>query len=507
MTQKLLPFNYTAEKKEKNLTGLSGLLLYVELFKALKLDKLIGRQLKIKSNSQGWRDDQLILALILLNLAGGESVSDICRLEEDEGFCRIMKSIDLHGKSGKQRTRIKKRWRQAQTNTVPSPSSIFRYLSYFHNESEELKRKKSTSFIPKPNQHLQKFSLINSHLIDLIQKKSPIKAATLDMDATIIPSHKSTALKSYKSCTGYSAFNVYWFEQDYLLHTEFRDGNVTPGYDQLRMLKESLDLLPESVEDVYIRSDSAGYQNQLLRYCNRGKNNRFGRIWFAIGCDINDYFRHAILSDSKLEWLPIYKEIDGCKLETGQEWAEVCYAPNGLCRSKKDVGYRFIAIRESLIQKVLPGMENQVKLPFPTIQINKEGYKITAFVTNLEWDVDRIIHWYRQRCGKSEQVHSVMKQDLAGGRLPSADFGENAAWWWIMILSLNLNSIMKRWVLKGSWKTKQLKSIRFNIINLPGRVVKSGREYIIRLASNHKILDFICHWRKRIWELSCLPAG
>jgi hypothetical protein len=32
-----------------------------------------------------------------------------------------------------------------------------------------------------------------------------------------------------------------------------------------------------------------------------------------------------------------------------------------------------------------------------------------------------------------------MKEDLAGGKLPSADFGENAAWRWIMTLAFNLN--------------------------------------------------------------------
>ena len=35
---------------------------------------------------------------------------------------------------------------------------------------------------------------------------------------------------------------------------------------------------------------------------------------------------------------------------------------------------------------------------------------------------------YRQRCGKGEQVHSVLKSDLAAGRLPSGLFGANAAW-------------------------------------------------------------------------------
>jgi hypothetical protein len=84
MSQMKLFINYEEEKKERNLTGLGGLPLYCELFKALKLDTLINKSLKVKANKQGYRDDQIILALILLNLAGGESVSDIEILEKDE---------------------------------------------------------------------------------------------------------------------------------------------------------------------------------------------------------------------------------------------------------------------------------------------------------------------------------------------------------------------------------------------------------------------------------------
>ena len=34
----------------------------------------------------------------------------------------------------------------------------------------------------------------------------------------------------------------------------------------------------------------------------------------------------------------------------------------------------------------------------------------------------------RERCGRSEHAHAIMKSDLAGGKLPSALFGANAAW-------------------------------------------------------------------------------
>jgi hypothetical protein len=57
-----------------------------------------------------------------------------------------------------------------------------------------------------------------------------------------------------------------------IVHTEFRDGNVPAGYEQLRVLREDLACLPEGVEDVYLRSDTAGYQHELLRYCEKGDN-------------------------------------------------------------------------------------------------------------------------------------------------------------------------------------------------------------------------------------------
>ena len=51
-----------------------------------------------------------------------------------------------------------------------------------------------------------------------------------------------------------------------ILHTEFRDGNVPAGYEQLRVFKEALACLPQGVEKVRLRSDTAGYQHDLLKY-------------------------------------------------------------------------------------------------------------------------------------------------------------------------------------------------------------------------------------------------
>ena len=84
--------------------------------------------------------------------------------------------------------------------------------------------------------------------------------------------------------------------------------------------------------------------------------------------------------------------------------------------------YRYVAIREPLVgQLAFSGMEGQ--LAFPTMEFAEGGrYKVFGLVTNPLIPGDELIRWYRGRCGKSEEAHSVMKGDLAGGRfLPIID--------------------------------------------------------------------------------------
>jgi hypothetical protein len=167
-----------------------------------------------------------------------------------------------------------------------------------------------------------------------------------------------------------------------------------------------------------------------------------------------------------------------------------------------------LAKREVMVeQQVLPGMEQQLSLPFPTMQLKGKKYKVYGIVTNMDWDGEELIHWYHKGCGKSEQAHAVMKDDLAGGKLPSADFGENAAWWWTMLLALNLNAMMKKLVLGESWQPKRMKAVRFSLISLPDRVIKRSRRLIIRLTKNHPSLELLVEARKKIAMLKPVPCG
>jgi hypothetical protein len=283
MPQGVLPYKYEEEKTGSGMTALAGLPLYLDLMSVLDVGASVSKHLHVKV--RGWTDEQILLSLILLNMAGGDAVDDTDILEKDQGFCKVLNRAETRGLTRQQRRAKERRWRKEKHRAVPSQSAIFRFLAAFHNPEEEKKRKKGKAFIPEPNEHLSGLMEVNRDLVASVQTHHPVAEATLDNDATLKETYKQDALFSYKGYRAYQPFNVWWAEQQLMLHTEFRDGNVPAGYEQLRVFKEALNMLPQGVTKVYLRSDTAGYQHDLLKYCEKGENARFGRIEFAIGCD------------------------------------------------------------------------------------------------------------------------------------------------------------------------------------------------------------------------------
>lgn len=433
-------------------------------------------------------------------------MEDLRILEKDEGFCKVLRKAGVHGLRRRERRQMERRWRKERVRSVPSPSAVFRYLGGFHNEEEERKRQPHTAFIPAPNEALRGLGKANGKLVGFVQSRLPLEEATLDMDATLAETEKRDAQYSYQGYKAYQPLTTYWAERELIVHSEFRDGNVPAGHQQLRVLKEALEHLPPGIERVMLRSDTAGYQQELLRYCAEGKDERFGVIEFAVGVDVTVAFKQAVAEVAEEAWRPLEREVNGEKVPTGQQWAEVCFVPQWIGRSKKSADYRYLAIREPLEQAPLRGMEGQMELPFPAMEVQGKGWhKVYGVVTNRELPGEALVWWYRQRCGKSEEAHGVLKEDLAGGKLPSGRFGVNAAWGAIAVLAFNLNSAMKGLVLGKEWRNKRLKAVRFGIISLPGRVVRRARTLIIRLAGEHPSYELLLAVRQRILALAHGP--
>ncbi len=208
MTQGVLPFKYEEEKSKSGMTALAGLPLYLDLAEVIGLSKSIQKHLKLRKGSQGWTDSQVVLSIVLLNLAGGDCVDDLKILEADQGFCAILDKAETHGLRRKVRRALERRWRKEKKRSVPSPSSIFRYLSQFHDAQQEKIRVHTDvkAFIPRQNDHLKGLGKINKDMCAGLNMVKPQKTATLDMDATLAETMKKSALYLFTAITRCSSF-------------------------------------------------------------------------------------------------------------------------------------------------------------------------------------------------------------------------------------------------------------------------------------------------------------
>jgi len=73
-----------------------------------------------------------------------------------------------------------------------------------------------------------------------------------------------------------------------VLFSEFRDGNVNPNYNIPEFVEKSFSYLPNSVKKRYLRSDSAGYNFDLMSYCDNND------IKFSISSKIYESIREEI---------------------------------------------------------------------------------------------------------------------------------------------------------------------------------------------------------------------
>ena len=461
------------------MTPNASLLFTAKFFERTGLSEVINTSIGARKR-KGASDSKHIMAMVMSQICGGDAIEHQKYLPSRVGILGIK---------------------------VPSVSASRSYMKEFHDDEEDKKRGMGKkNFVPKPNEHLCGFEKIHAHVFQTAHRLAPLETITVDQDATLIPTSRSDTCFNYKGERSYQAFNTYCPEYDLMLGTRYSDGNVTAGFEQLYELKRMLSLLPEGVKKVKLRSDSAGYQVELLKYCARDDNKRFGVIDFAISCDVCDEFKESARMVPESEWRSLRKDkYDSSRLE----WAEVSYAPYSLSSSKKDPEIRFYAIREVFQQphaskKEATDARGQKELDFEFADyeiaeleskcerlkklhltaMSGKIYKVFGVASNIKDQSGyEIIHWHRARCGKSEQAHDILKNDFGGSHVPSHLFGVNAAWWNIAILAMNISNIMKRFFLPRGYEKYRMKTLRYEFFTLVGKVVTHARRKILKIYS------------------------
>lgn len=313
---------------------------------------------------------------------------------------------------------------------------------------------------------------IQSIITDQITKgleRSGHDGFTADIDAMMIESEKCTAKKTYKGFRGYTTMLGFFAETRHCGYQAFRPGNTSPARGILTALKGMRSVCPNGKDIARFRSDSAGWSREVIGYCDDTN------ITYTVTADMNVAVKRAIADIPESEWTPI---LDDDGHETGREVAETVY-----CFDKGHCAHRLIVQRSSTQQMDL-------------FADGRQGYY--AISTNASWPPEDIIRFHNKR-GQAENYNKEFKESLHMDYLPSNDFESNRLWFSLAVLIYNLFQCLKNTILPSSWRHKKIATLRWQLIQIPGRLVYHARQWTLNVgAISHDIVDIIQTLRRRL---------
>jgi hypothetical protein len=221
-----------------NTTPQAGLFFVHKFFEMSGLSKVIDKAIGARK-SRGYSGSGHIKAMVMSQICGSDAIKDQKILPERAGVLSIK---------------------------IPSVSAARDYMRAFYNHAEDRVRSAGRSFTPAENEYLSGFAQIHEYTFNKVYNMRPKASITPDQDAALIPAGRPEALFKYSGERSHEAFSTYCAEYDLMIGTRYSDGNVTAGHDQPGELKKTLPKLPSGVKKVSLRSDSAGYQTELMKY-------------------------------------------------------------------------------------------------------------------------------------------------------------------------------------------------------------------------------------------------
>jgi len=290
---------------------------------------------------------------------------------------------------------------------------------------------------------------VDEEVAELILKRLATPESTLDVDATVIEAEKKEAEWTYKKVKGYQPILGFLAENGICLAHEFREGNVAAQSGALKFLKRCLRLCPKIR---YLRSDSAFYQAEVFNFCQEHG------LGFTITADQDAGVKEVIKTVQ--DWKPLLTP------EGEATDREVGTAIHLLTKAKEPV--RLIVERW-----------RDPQLPL----FKTDSYCYYVIATNRDELEAQEVVWFHNQRGQAENLIKELKIGFGMEQMTSGDFLANALWFAIGVLVYNLTQAQKLLFLSADWKSKTIATLRWQLIEVAGRLVSHGRRLVLRLAT------------------------
>ena len=270
-----------------------------------------------------------------------------------------------------------------------------------------------------------------------------------------------------------------WEETEELLFSHLRRGSAHTSSKVLWFLRETLKGIPaQSLQQqkVRLRADSGFYDKQVVAWCEAQT------ITFAITAD---------------QTAPLLARIEALEENTWQDLekygvaqvAQLSYQPT---RWKQP--YRYVVKRDRYVVK-------------RELMQNKKGevyFRYHVLVTNNAKDsAATVLEWHLAHANMENRIKEH-KSGFALEKLPTQRFHANWAYLLIGQLAYNVVAWFKRWVLPQKYHSATIKTIRHQLLNLAGKIVRTGRQQFLVLSEQYRYQEV---WRFAIQKLTALSAG
>lgn len=319
------------------------------------------------------------------------------------------------------------------------------------------------------------------------QRRRPVPGAAgksrviVDLDATLVGAHSEKELAAPTFKRGFGFHPLFAF----LDHGEAGSGETLAGMlrtgsagantaaDHIAVLDAALAQLPESERaHVLVRTDTGGGVKAFLHHIT------------GLGLEYSVGFYGVSTVQEALEKLPRQAwrtAIDGDgQPRDGAQVAELTgYLPETLRGWPS--GMRVIARRER---------------PHPGAQLrltDQEGWRITCFATNTRgpgWRLAELEVRHRQRARAEDRIRGL--KDTGLRNLPFHGFAQNQIWLEVVALAADLLV----WTQTLAWhdapaRRWEPKRLRFRLLGVAGRIIRSGRRRRLRLPRDWPWNDLI----------------
>ncbi len=219
---------YKTSNSTHTLTSRTGLVVLGELMKRLKLSETVDRLMpKTERSNRTYRSSAVFNTFMLMLHEGGRHLDDVRRLRDESALLQILG--------------IRK---------VPSAHTLGNWLRALGSNRGAM------GALDEVNRQLLRAGL---------HQRTQV---TLDIDATVIESHKKEARYTYKKHPGYIPMVGHVAETGQVVATDFRDGNEPPNKANLEFIRQCEQALPAGVSVSHVRIDAAGCQAAIVNYCH-----------------------------------------------------------------------------------------------------------------------------------------------------------------------------------------------------------------------------------------------